>query len=107
VVSFGLPFLLVRLASRAALARATINRSVWARQLAGTAAQHHFLFTTDDDGHDVRARMFAPGGGVEEDPATGSAAAAFGGWAGRAGSRSRSTSRPARWSRSGSVVLPS
>jgi trans-2,3-dihydro-3-hydroxyanthranilate isomerase len=82
VVSCGLPFLLVRLASRAALARATINRSVWARQLAGTAAQHLFLFTTDDDGHDVRARMFAPGGGVEEDPATGSAAAAFGGWLG-------------------------
>lgn len=87
VVSCGLPFLLVRLASRRALARATLNRSVWARHLAGSPAAHLFLFTANDenggaDGHDVQARMFAPGGGVEEDPATGSAAAALGGWLG-------------------------
>jgi trans-2,3-dihydro-3-hydroxyanthranilate isomerase len=84
VASCGLPFLLVRLASRDALARARLDRSVWARQLAGTAAEHLFLFTdaTGDDAHDLFARMFAPGGGVEEDPATGSAAAALGGWLG-------------------------
>ncbi|MGH6917433.1 MAG: PhzF family phenazine biosynthesis protein, partial [Geminicoccaceae bacterium] len=78
----GLPFLLVRLASRQALARATLNRSVWARHLAGSPAAHLFLFTDGAKGHDVQARMFAPGGGVEEDPATGSAAAALGGWLG-------------------------
>ncbi len=84
VASCGLPFLLVRLTSREALARARLDRSVWARQLAGTAAEHLFMFTDDtgDDAHDVRARMFAPAGGVEEDPATGSAAAALGGWLG-------------------------
>ena len=31
-------------------------------------------------GHDFHARMFAPGVGVAEDPATGSAAAAFAGY---------------------------
>jgi trans-2,3-dihydro-3-hydroxyanthranilate isomerase len=83
VASCGLPFLLVRLTERQALARARLNRSVWARHLEGTDAAHLFLFTDDaDDGHDFRARMFAPGGGVEEDPATGSAAAALGGWLG-------------------------
>jgi len=84
VVSCGLPFLLVRLTDRQALARARLNRSVWERQLAGTPAAHVFLFTDDtgDDSHDVQARMFAPGGGVDEDPATGSAAAALGGWLG-------------------------
>jgi trans-2,3-dihydro-3-hydroxyanthranilate isomerase len=84
VVSCGLPFLLVQLASRQALARARLNRSVWERQLAGSPAAHVFLFaaTDDDEAHDFQARMFAPGGGVDEDPATGSAAAALGGWLG-------------------------
>jgi trans-2,3-dihydro-3-hydroxyanthranilate isomerase len=84
VVSCGLPFLLVRLRDREALGRARLNRSVWARHLEGTAAAHVFLFADarDDADHDFQARMFAPGGGVEEDPATGSAAAALGGWLG-------------------------
>ena len=40
-----------------------------------------FLFCTEvsEAGHDFHARMFAPGLGVPEDPATGSAAAAFAG----------------------------
>ena len=87
VVSCGLPFLLVRLTDRQALARARLNRSVWERQLAGSPAAHVFLFATTDDEngaevHTVQARMFAPGSGVDEDPATGSAAAALGGWLG-------------------------
>jgi trans-2,3-dihydro-3-hydroxyanthranilate isomerase len=83
VASCGLPFLLVRLRSRDALARARLNRSVWSRQLAGSPAEHVFLFTDGADGHDFQARMFAPGSGVDEDPATGSAAAALGGWLGQ------------------------
>jgi trans-2,3-dihydro-3-hydroxyanthranilate isomerase len=85
VVSCGLPFLLVRLADRQALARARLNRSVWARQLANSPAEHLFMFTANgEDGadEDFQARVFAPGGGVDEDPATGSAAAALGGWLG-------------------------
>ena len=86
VVSCGLPFLLVQLSDRAALARARLNRSVWMRQLEGTPAEHLFLFTSDgaEQGYDFQARMFAPGAGVDEDPATGSAAAALGGWLGTA-----------------------
>jgi trans-2,3-dihydro-3-hydroxyanthranilate isomerase len=85
VVSCGLPFLLVRVRDREALGRARLNRSVWSRHLEGTAAAHVFLFTDAQDAdHDFQARMFAPGGGVEEDPATGSAAAALGGWLGLA-----------------------
>jgi trans-2,3-dihydro-3-hydroxyanthranilate isomerase len=40
-----------------------------------------FLFCreTAEAGHDFHARMFAPAMGIPEDPATGSAAAAFGG----------------------------
>jgi trans-2,3-dihydro-3-hydroxyanthranilate isomerase len=40
-----------------------------------------FLFCTEtaERGHDYHARMFAPGMGIPEDPATGSAAAAFAG----------------------------
>ena len=91
VVSCGLPFLLVQLASRQALARARLNRSVWERQLAGTPAEHVFVFTTDAE-EDFRARMFAPGGGVDEDPATGSAAAALGGWLGSISPQSDGTS---------------
>jgi trans-2,3-dihydro-3-hydroxyanthranilate isomerase len=44
-----------------------------------------FLFCeeTVDGGHDFHARMFAPGMGIPEDPATGSAVAAFAGIAAR------------------------
>jgi len=93
VASCGLPFLLVRLRSRDALARARLNRSVWARQLAGSPAEHVFLFTDGADGHDFQARMFAPGSGVDEDPATGSAAAALGGWLGHTASLDDGTLR--------------
>ena len=85
VVSCGLPFLLVRLASRDALGRAQLNRTVWARQLAGTPGEFVYLFTEDvpsEAAHDIQSRMFCPGAGFEEDPATGSAAAALGGWLG-------------------------
>ena len=45
-----------------------------------------FVFCRETaDGHDFHARMFAPGLGVPEDPATGSAAAAFAGLLARFG----------------------
>jgi trans-2,3-dihydro-3-hydroxyanthranilate isomerase len=97
VVSCGLPFLLVRLTDRRALARARLNRSVWQRQLAGSPAEHVFMFTRIGDdgagGHAFQARMFAPGSGVDEDPATGSAAAALGGWLGSVASLADGTLR--------------
>ena len=85
VASCGAPFVVVELASRAALARASLA------SLAGLpedAAVGVFLFTRDgaDEDADLWARMFAPAHGVPEDPATGSAAAALAGFlAGRPG----------------------
>ena len=78
-VSAGLPYLMVPLRSLDALARARVREDVWERTLRGAWAAELFVFVKDGDGV-FRARMFAPGVGVAEDPATGSAAAAFGGY---------------------------
>jgi trans-2,3-dihydro-3-hydroxyanthranilate isomerase len=50
--------------------------------LEGTWAHHVYVITMAPDAGstDVHVRMFAPGSGVLEDPATGSAAAALGGY---------------------------
>lgn len=79
--SCGMPFLFVALRSRAALGRARVAPQAWERSVAGHWASAVFVFTRDVDtpGVDLRARMFAPGHGVAEDPATGSAAAALAG----------------------------
>ena len=84
VASCGAPFLLVEVASLEALAAARMDSST---QLPEPAIGV-FVFTraTRDTALDIRARMFAPSHGVVEDPATGSAAAAFAGYmAGRPG----------------------
>jgi trans-2,3-dihydro-3-hydroxyanthranilate isomerase len=83
-VSCGLPFVIVQLQSRDALARARLDRTAWECLLRGQWADIVYLITEDaPDGFDFQARTFAPGTGVEEDAATGSAAAALGGWLGR------------------------
>ena len=77
--SCGVPFLLVELAGTDALARA------WLRDdgiLQGTEAKGVYLFAQAADGATLSARMFAPGAGILEDPATGSAAAALAGYLG-------------------------
>jgi trans-2,3-dihydro-3-hydroxyanthranilate isomerase len=80
--SCGLPFLIVPLSSRAAVARARINETVFARHLRGTACAMVMVFCTVDDvpGVDLHCRVFCPDDGVPEDPATGSANAALGGY---------------------------
>lgn len=86
-VSCGVPYLFVPLRDEAALARARINLPAWERSLSGWWASAVFPFAeAASDGVDFRARMFAPGIGIPEDPATGSAAAALAGYlAGEAG----------------------
>jgi trans-2,3-dihydro-3-hydroxyanthranilate isomerase len=95
-VSCGVPFLFVPLRDRAAVARARISRPEWERVLGTYWAAEIFLFAFDPElpGSDLHARMFAPRLGVSEDPATGSAVAALGGYL---GSRESQTEGTLRW----------
>ncbi len=81
-VSCGLPFLMVPVKSLDALARSRVRMEAWERTLQRSWAPDLFVVARDPDGgpHHWRARMYGPGFRVAEDPATGSAAAAFGGW---------------------------
>ncbi|WP_234053255.1 MULTISPECIES: PhzF family phenazine biosynthesis protein [unclassified Xanthobacter] len=77
VASAGVPFLFIPLANLTALARARPDEGA---SIAGIGAfgDAVFLYTVDEEGDaDYRARMFSPGLGTVEDPATGAAAAAF------------------------------
>jgi trans-2,3-dihydro-3-hydroxyanthranilate isomerase len=78
VWSAGLPFHFVPVRDMAVLANAHPVRESWRAAFGNDGA---YLYTRDTEGHDhqFRARMFAPILGVEEDPATGSAAAALAG----------------------------
>ncbi|MEX2282675.1 MAG: PhzF family phenazine biosynthesis protein [Gemmatimonadota bacterium] len=77
--SVGLPFLVLPLTDVAALGRAGLDNTRWAATLRGTWAPQIYLYVLQDgrEGSNVRVRMFSPALGVVEDPATGSAAAAF------------------------------
>lgn len=77
--SAGIPFLCVLLSSRDALSRARLNKGIWSASLEDSAAPHLYIFCLEEDGT-IHARMFAPAVGIEEDPATGAAAVALGGF---------------------------
>ena len=81
-VSCGLPFLFVPVHDRKAVARARIRMEAWESTLSGAWTAELFVFARggERDGSDIHARMFAPGLSVPEDPATGSACAALGGY---------------------------
>lgn len=80
--SCGTPFLFVPVRDRAALARAKPDSAAWSKALSGAWTAEAFVFCREPElpSSHVRARMFAPDLGVFEDPATGSAAAAFAGY---------------------------
>jgi trans-2,3-dihydro-3-hydroxyanthranilate isomerase len=100
--SCGVPFLVVPVASLDALARCALDLPLWRQLLAGYPTQKVYPVARIDALH-WRVRMFAPGLGVAEDPATGSAAASFAGWiAGRRRIRATApspfgSSRASRW----------
>lgn len=81
-MSCGLPFLFVPLHDRNAVARARIRMDAWERTLKDAPVSEVMVFAPGGErpGSDYRARMFAPGLSVPEDPATGSACAALGGY---------------------------
>ena len=80
IASVGLPFLVVEIMSRAALAAARVDISAVSRILPVEGADALYLYCREtgpeDLGADLTARMFAPWDGVPEDPATGSATGA-------------------------------
>lgn len=80
--SCGVPFLFVPVRNRATLARARVRLDDFEKLLAAYGTQKVFVFCDEPElkGSHYRARMFAPGIGVPEDPATGSAVAAFAGY---------------------------
>lgn len=82
VASCGLPYLFVTLRDRASLARVSLNRAAWETSLRRTDGAMLYMICLEPEleGSHIRARMFGPGVGVEEDPATGSAAAALAGY---------------------------
>ncbi|MDP3547506.1 MAG: PhzF family phenazine biosynthesis protein, partial [Phreatobacter sp.] len=82
---FGAPvsFCYVPVKTREAMARIRVDTRWFAETFAAIRDDHPAIFAysreTVDTGAQFHARMFAPGLGIAEDPATGSAAAAFAG----------------------------
>jgi trans-2,3-dihydro-3-hydroxyanthranilate isomerase len=81
IISVGLPFLAVEVASREALRRAKPNADGFARTFPVDGSDAVYFYTrdvpADEKPCDLQARMFHPGSsGLSEDPATGSATAA-------------------------------
>ena len=81
-VSCGTPFLFVPLRDRKAIARARARTDLWEATVGNYITNMVMVFAMDAErpDSDIRARMFAPMIGVPEDPATGSAAVALGGY---------------------------
>ena len=76
VLSVGLPFLVVALASREALRRAKPSLAAHERVLPPIGTDAVFTYARGDSAEELDARMFSPLDSIAEDPATGSAAAA-------------------------------
>ena len=82
IVSCGVPFLFVPLAARRAVDNARLNPAAYESLMEHARASAHgvFIFSAEPGGDraTVYSRMFAPGLGILEDPATGSASGPLG-----------------------------
>lgn len=89
VVDCGIPYSIIPVGRLDAIRRAVLDMALWNRTLAALAEHHVYLICMEAEGEgvDVHVRMFAPGSGVPEDPATGSAAATLGGYLAKADGR--------------------
>jgi trans-2,3-dihydro-3-hydroxyanthranilate isomerase len=80
IASAGVPFAFVPVASLEAIARAGVQPLYWSKTFSGGVPQSVYVYCRETvlKSSQFHARMFAPGSmGIPEDPATGSAAAAF------------------------------
>jgi trans-2,3-dihydro-3-hydroxyanthranilate isomerase len=74
IASCGAAFILAEVKSRVVLASAIARADMFHREVTTYPVTSILIYThADDDGIDIRARMFAPHHGIPEDPATGSA----------------------------------
>jgi trans-2,3-dihydro-3-hydroxyanthranilate isomerase len=80
VVSCGVPFLYVPVKSLRAVQNIKFRVDVWENKLKAIAPPEVFVFTREVEfaGSTVHSRMFAPGMGIWEDPATGGASGPLG-----------------------------
>jgi trans-2,3-dihydro-3-hydroxyanthranilate isomerase len=80
VVSCGVPFLFVPIKNLDAARAVRFRLDVWERALQSAGVSGVFVFTTETELADssVHSRMFAPGLGIAEDPATGGASGPLG-----------------------------
>jgi trans-2,3-dihydro-3-hydroxyanthranilate isomerase len=85
VYSCGVPYLFVPLRDRSVLGRVSIDPAASRKVRAATGIGDVYAFSYDParEDSDIRARMFAHEFAITEDPATGSAAAAFAGYLAR------------------------
>ena len=82
-ISCGYPFLMVPLRDLDAVRRARVRLEQWDAALKSYWAPDVMVFARDAEREGViRARVFVPSQGIIEDPATGSAVAALGGYLG-------------------------
>jgi trans-2,3-dihydro-3-hydroxyanthranilate isomerase len=77
VFTAGVPYTFVPVRDLGVIARVQPNATVWKRTFEDRGA-YLYCRQTQSAGRHFHARMFWPGNGIGEDPATGSAAAAFG-----------------------------
>jgi trans-2,3-dihydro-3-hydroxyanthranilate isomerase len=74
----GVNFTFVQVPSREIVDRSQLDHQAWARLLADQWGAQVYVFAGDlTDGSEIYARMYGPGLGITEDPATGAAAAAI------------------------------
>src|SRR5436305_1790463 len=80
IISCGVPFLYVPLKNLEAARSIRFRMDVWEKVLAPGGVKEVFVFTKETElaGSMVHSRMFAPGLGIQEDPATGSASGPLG-----------------------------
>jgi trans-2,3-dihydro-3-hydroxyanthranilate isomerase len=84
-VSCGIPFLFIPLKKPEMLSWVKVDPLKWEQSLRDYWAPEMFVYSTETwptifEGGHISARMFAPGMGIGEDPATGSACAALAGF---------------------------
>jgi trans-2,3-dihydro-3-hydroxyanthranilate isomerase len=84
-VSCGVPYLFIPLKKPEMLSWVKVDAPKWEQALRDYWAPEMFVYSADEwsnifEGGHIRARMFAPGLGIGEDPATGSACAALAGF---------------------------